>query len=304
MLRAARLALAAALPAAAHMVSISTGEAIVEGARLRYEIRMPLFELEHIREPQKAIFAKIRFSSGGAEGRLGEPACELRREEQAYVCRAAYEFPAPVEVLAVESRLHEVTVPQHVHLIEARMDGKSDRAVLEFSFPSAELRFRPATGLELAVKAVAGGVTRAVTGLPQLLFLLVLALAARSRQEVASLLVMFILGQAVALHGYPLLGRELSVPFVQTACTLTVAYLLFEIVLLPRARGRWAVAGVLGLFHGVALALFARSSLLNPACILGGAATADTLLVLAFKKAFNLVNPRFLGLCKRIAGGN
>jgi hypothetical protein len=60
---------------------------------------------------------------------------------------------------------------------------------------------------------------------------------------------------------------------------LTVAYLAVEILFLPAASSRWAVAGALGVFHGMYFALFIRSSEYRAAYVLAGVALVEIALV-------------------------
>ncbi|MCS6953636.1 MAG: hypothetical protein NZM33_12365, partial [Bryobacteraceae bacterium] len=92
---------------AGHMVSLSTGHLQIEGRLARYELRMPLYELEHVRAPEKALLASVRFAGAS----LRESACAADEVAGAYFCRATYEFEAPVEEIEAESRLHAIIVP-------------------------------------------------------------------------------------------------------------------------------------------------------------------------------------------------
>jgi hypothetical protein len=47
--------ISAALAATAHMMSMSTGEIRVEGARARYEFRVPLYEVAHVTDPERTL---------------------------------------------------------------------------------------------------------------------------------------------------------------------------------------------------------------------------------------------------------
>lgn len=57
-------------PLYAHVMSMSTGDITVEGARAHYELRMPKFELPHIQTPESSLFEHIRFSTAGQPARL------------------------------------------------------------------------------------------------------------------------------------------------------------------------------------------------------------------------------------------
>ena len=270
-----------AMPAAAHMVSMSSGEIRIQGTQAHYELRMPLYEVAHVRNPESALLDAIRFRSGSADARPVEKRC--RRDEAAgeMVCEASYVFPARVDVLVVSSTLHQVTVANHVHLLRAIRDGALDQAVLELSFPSAELRFRPPTMLETALRQAIGGALRAVGGAAQWLFFVALAIAARSRKELAALLAMFAGGEIVACLALPHVAWNPAPQFVEAACALTVAYLAVETLWLAQAGQRWLVVGVLGLFHGLYFALFVASSNFSAGWVLAGAVPVEALLIAA-----------------------
>jgi len=63
--------------------------------------------------------------------------------------------------------------------------------------------------------------------------------------------------------------------FVEAAAALTVAYLAVEILLLPNARARWAVACVLGAFHGLYFHLFLQNTGYGAGWVLAGAAMGE-----------------------------
>ena len=269
----------AALPLAAHMVSISTGEIRVDGTRATYEIRMPLFEIQHMQDPTKALLGGMRFRAGNVEATRLEGACKKEDSENALICRSAFEFPVPVDTLEAVSTLHEVTVPQHVHLLRAVRGDFTDQAVMDLSFPRAQIRFLPPTLFEKVVQQVVSGALRAGTGAAQLLFVAALVLAARSRKELLSLAAMFVAGEVVACVAMPLTSWQPAPRFVEAAAALTIAYLAVEILLLPEAGQRWLVVGVLGVFHGLYFGLFIQSSGFSNGWVLAGVALAEAALI-------------------------
>ncbi|MBI1897532.1 MAG: HupE/UreJ family protein [Acidobacteria bacterium] len=272
-----RLAWLLALPLSAHTISMSTGELRVEGARARYELRMPLYEAEHVRNPEEALFAN--FTIRGA--RLTSKSCRTQPGEAMFYCEAVYEFPAPPEQIEVDCRFARVTVPNHVHLLRATSGGRTDQAVLDLSFDSATLRFRDPTPVEVAAAQISAGAWRAVSGLANLLFFVALVLAARTPRELALLALAFILGETagalLALH----LGWQISPRFIEAAMALSVAYIAVEVLFLPSAGQRWLVLGILGIFHGLYLRMFIQGSRYSPGYVLAGAAAAACLAVLA-----------------------
>jgi hypothetical protein len=259
-------------PLLAHMVSMSSGDLRLEGSRAVFELRMPLYELTHLSDPEKALLDGVQFRGA----RLITGSCVSSGE---YVCMAQYEFPAPPAAIEVRSRLHEITVANHVHLLRATGGDKTARAVLDMTFPTAELRFQPPTPGEIAVREILDGAMRVFGGWPQLLFLVSLVLAARTGRELWQLTAMFLLGEIAAAAILPHTSWVVSPRFVEAACALTVAYLALEILALPAAGHRWLVAGFLGLFHGLYFAEFLRTTGYSAGYVMAGAATVELLLI-------------------------
>ena len=274
------LLLTCPLTIAAHMVSMSTGELKVDGNRAHYELRIPMYEVAHVHEPEHTLLDHIRFRSAGAWGTASARSCN--DEQGTYVCTADYQFPAPVDELEVECTFPSVTVPNHVHLLRAYLGDKSDQAVFDMGFTTAELRFRPPTVWETAVQALAAGFMRAAGGLAPLLFLASLVLAARSRRELLNLTAAFLAAECLACAIAPRISAPLSPRFIEAAAALTIAYLAFEIILLPNSGLRWLVVGVLGLFHGAYFSIFLAESGYHAATFLCGVAAAEVLLIAVF----------------------
>lgn len=273
-------------PAFGHVMSISSGDLTITGDRGHYELRMPLYELTHMRDPSHSIFQNIHFSSGGHTARLVASDCRSDEPAATYFCTADYQFDAPPDRIDVTCTFHSITVPNHVHLLRAYMDGKNDQAVFDLSFSRATLRFRPPTPLEITVTQVGGGFIRAWGGPVQILFLAALVLAGRSLKELGVLTAMFLAGQAASVWIAPYFGWQPAPRFVEAATALTVAYLAVEILLLPEAGMRWLIAGVLGAFHGLYFHLFLQSTGYRPVLVLSGAALAQILATAVIAFAF------------------
>ncbi len=271
--------------ACAHVVSMSSSDLTIAGTDASFELRMPLYEISHVRAPERTLLEHFRF--GGA--RMVSSACRAEPSRDLYVCRAAYEFPSPPKQLDVQCTLASITVPNHVHLLRVVMDGKRDQGVFDISFPRATLRFRPPTPIEVAIAQTAEGCMRALGGAAQILFLAALALAARTRRELFALAAMFIAGQAASVLLVPNTGWQPAPRFVEAAAALTVAYLAAEILLLPKAGARWLAAGVLGAFHGLFFHLFLLNSGDRPGFVLAGAALADVVVVSFLALVFSQV---------------
>lgn len=270
----------AAFPAAAHMVSMSTGDLRVEGSHAHYELRIPMYEVAHVHEPEHTLLDHVRFRDAEAFAKTENSSCH--QDQDTYVCAQDLEFHSPVEAVYVECTLATVTVPNHIHLLRAYRGDKSDEAVFDLSYTSAELRFRPPSAFEIAVRELSAGFMRAAGGLAPLLFLASLALAARSRRELIALTAAFLAAEALACAVAPHVSIPLSPRFIEAAAALTIAYLAFEIILLPKSGLRWLVVAVLGLFHGAYFSVFLTESGFHAGTFLIGVAIAELLLIALF----------------------
>lgn len=239
---------------------MSTGELRVDGPLAVYELRMPMHEIAHVANPETALIDHMHF--GGA--RLISSACH--QEGDTYVCIANYKYPGPIDRVEVECTLYQITVPNHVHLLRAVEGPNSDQAVFDQTVPRAEVRFRPPSPMEVLLRGVAEGTWRAIAS-PAALFLIALAIAARSGREAALLASMYLAGEWLTRPIAPRIPWPLSPRFIEAAMALTVAYLAVEILALPKAGKRWAVVLVLGLFHGLYFASFPASYLTGASLI-------------------------------------
>ena len=270
MRRALWLALLA-WPLPAHVMSMSTGDLAIAGARARYELRMPLYELAHVLNPERTLLGHIHF----AGARLVGSECHADSASGTYLCAADYEFAAPVDRVDVECTFTAITVPTHVHLLRATLGDKRDEAIFDLGFTRATLRFRPPTAAEIAITQAGAGFVRALGGTVQVLFLAALVLAARSRRELLVIAAMFLMGQAASVLAMAHVAWQPAPRFVEAATALAVAYLAVEILLFPQAGARWLVAGVLGALHGLYFHLFVQTSGYGPVLVLLGAALAQ-----------------------------
>ncbi|MBV9508640.1 MAG: HupE/UreJ family protein [Acidobacteriia bacterium] len=266
-------------PAAAHVMSMSSGDLTVDGTHAHYELRMPLYEVAHITNPDHSIFDNIHFASGLRQARPLTEQCRTDNASNTYVCAADYEFANPPDAIDVNCRFASITVPNHVHLLRAAMGGKRDQAVLDLSFPKATLRFRPPTPLETVVTETGAGFIRAWGGMVQILFLAALVLAGRSLKEMAALSGMFLAGQAVSVLVLSHSAWQPAARFAEAAAALTIAYLAMEILLLPQAGARWMIAAILGAFHGLYFDLLLRETNYNALYVLGGADLAELIAI-------------------------
>ena len=272
-------------PAFGHVVSMSSGDLTIDGTHAHYELRMPLYEIAHVAQPERTLLEHVRF----AGATLTSQRCAEDKARDVYICAADYTYARAPQQVEVECTLAAATVPNHVHMLRAEMGGKHDQALFDISFPRATLRFRPPTAAEVAAEEAGAGAMRALGGPVQLLFLAALALAARSRRELLALAGMFVAGQAAAVMAVPHTAWQPAPRFVEAAAALTVAYLAVEVLLLPKAGARWMVAGVLGVFHGLYFHLFLQTSEYRPGWVLAGAAAVEGTAVAVLAAVFSRV---------------
>ena len=288
-----------ACPACAHVMSMSSGDLAIHGTLARYEFRLPLYEAPHVANPAQSLFAHIVFSSAGRQAQMLNPACREDPAHGEYVCTADYQFAAPVDALDVECTFYAVTVPNHVHLLRVENGGKKDQALFDISFPRATMRFRPPTAFETAITQAGGGALRAWGGAAQILFLVSLVLAARSRRELILLTAMFLTGQLAAAIVVPLTAWQPPARFVEAAAGLTIAYLAVEILVLPKAGMRWLIVAVLGAFHGLYFELFLRTTGYRALYVLMGAACAEIALIALCALLFSYLG-KYLTVCASV----
>ena len=293
----ARSALSALLVAAAlapllsaHVMSMSNSELEVSGSSVTFELRMPIYEIVHLENPQPALLGAVRLYSRGEEGQRVGGSCESQEEDGWYVCHSKFEFPKPVDVLDVECTLADATVPNHVHVLRARRGEVTEQAVFDFTFTRSTINFVPATATEVAFSEIWAGLARVMGGPAQILFVLALVLAGRSRKELLWLAVAFIVAESVSAVVVNAKSWEPPPRFVEAAAALTVAYLAVEILMLPQAGYRWMVAAGMGVFHGFYFGSFLRQSQMDSLFVLTGIAFGEGLLLLVFAVLLGRLN--------------
>ena len=271
--------LLAAASASAHVVSMSSGEFKIDGAKATYEIQIPVYETQTLKDPEHALLDNIHFTSGGSEGHILTRQCAA--DASTLTCRATYLFNADVDRLQVDSKLHTILAANHVHMLHATKTtgpdaGRSDQAFFDISFQTAELRFHPPSPGETLARDTGSGFWRALSALASILFLTSVVVAATNNRNLAFLLAMFIAGEI----GASLFGpRQLSPRFLEAAAALTVAYLAIEVLLLPKAGQRWLVVGLLGAFHGLYFGLFLDAGVQSRTGFLGGMVLGELFVV-------------------------
>jgi hypothetical protein len=277
------LLIAIAAPLFAHVVSLSTGEATLNGARLDYDLRMPLHEAAHMQRPERELFDNIHFTAEGRPARLVEHSC--RERDETLICHGVYMFPAPVDIFDVECTFAYITVPNHVHMLRASRGGRSDQVTLDASFTKAQIRLRELTAVERALNAMWSGLRAGAMGIAQILFLIALAIAARGKSSFARLVLCFFVGEAAGCMLAPHLPWAMSPRFIEAASALTVAYIATEALLIPAAGKRWILAGLCGAIHGLSFAMIIAGGGFQAAPLLAGVFLAQGIIALVLVAA-------------------
>ncbi len=273
------LLLVAAATASAHVLSMSSGELRVEGARASLEVRLPIYEVSHLDNPTQSLLDSFEIHVRSAPAKRVSGTCAEDAELGAFVCKAEYELPSEPEEIEVDCRLTETTVANHVHILRIVSGDNAEQKVFDYASTRETVRLRPLTPLEAFVSTALAGARRVLGGPAQLLFVLALAVAARSRRELVAMGAAFLAAQAAGAVGLAASDWAPPPKFVESAGALTVAYLATEILALPQAGARWLVAAGMGLFHGIYFGVFLRQSEMSAAAVLGGASIAEGLVL-------------------------
>lgn len=229
-----------------HVVSLSSGELEVHGRTADYTLRMPAYEIEHVADPATALLKEVRFG----EGRLVASNCA--RENTDFVCHATYAFEQELpDKVEVECTLYRATVPNHIHMLYARQSGNTDQRVFDQNASVIEMRFHPPSFWESLGRDGVAGMKRFVASLSGLLFIVILALSARSWKEAFGLGTLFLISGWIVQLAVPFLPLGLSAEFVEAVMGLSTAYLAGELLFVPGGRAKWFVVPVFGLIQGL-----------------------------------------------------
>ncbi|MCU1328007.1 MAG: hypothetical protein JWN34_3377 [Bryobacterales bacterium] len=273
------LALLLSQSAAAHVISMSTGTAALDGRVLEYRLQMPAYETARIKDPARALFSHVRFTSGPETAR--RTAQECHNDDANLICTAQYEFSATPDNLGVTCTFHEITVSNHIHMFRATRAGKTDQAILDANFPAATLAFRPPTAIEIARRDTTAGLLRVFSSAAQILLLFAIVIAARTRTELLISGAAFLAGEVSGTLAILRLNWQPNPRFAEAAAALALAYLALEILVFPKSQGRWLLALLFGAFQGMYFALFLGESGYRPVWVLTGAAVASVVTLAA-----------------------
>ncbi|MDE0123629.1 MAG: HupE/UreJ family protein [Bryobacterales bacterium] len=274
----AAAALTSAFPAVAHVLSMSQGSLRLDGQSVRYELRIPLAEAPSDPDRQRILLNAFRVTAGGSEGERATGACHEEGGQELLVCEASYRFAEPPSKVSVRCDLPTVTVPQHVHILRSGEGASARQTVFDITSRESEIRFVPPTWIETVATESGAGMRKALTSPELILFLVALALAGRTRNELLACAGTFLAAQSAVALLAALLAWMPPAGFLESAAALTVAYLAAEVLFLPEARKRWLVCGAMGCFHGLFLGVFLGTAGMSPAYFLPSALGLEAVL--------------------------
>lgn len=279
---AALVAISSGAPASAHLLSVSQGELTLDGPVATYELRMPLSEVPNVAEPQFVLLDAVEIRAGGQTATREEATCQSDVGQELYTCRASYRFSDPPSTVDFRCDFPSVTVPHHVHILRSGNEETARQTVFDITFRESEIRFVPPTLWEIVRTEVGAGIRKPITSPELLLFLIALALAARTKRELAACAGAFLVAQAATGGIVSLIEWTPPILFLEAAAALAVAYLAAEILFVPDASKRWLVCGGLGCFHGLFLAAFIQSVEMQSSLVLPGALGTEGILAAGF----------------------
>jgi len=240
------LGVLACVIAQAHAVSISNGELRITDRLATFELRIPVYEVEAIANPEVTLLDELRF------GQAVRTSSECQKDSAWLTCKATYKFPEPVsDTMEIECTLYRSTVPNHIHILYAALRQNSDQQVFDQNNSLHEIRFHPPFLWESLTRDASAGALRLLKSPAGLLFLVAVALAARSLRELALLGALFLAAESFVRPISPFIPLAMSPEFLEAVIALTGAYLAGELLLLPGGSARWAIVPLLGLFHGL-----------------------------------------------------
>lgn len=275
--KVALLGTAASLPATGHVLSVSHGSLLQDGNDLLYELRMPLSEVPEDDDRARILLSAFLVRDGDQPAEQVDRNCNEDAGQGLFLCTATYRFPEPPKAVAVRCEFPAVTVPQHVHVLRSGEGDMVRQTVFDITYTEAEIRFTPPTWRETVATESGAGFRRALTSPELLLFLLALALAGRSKQELAACAGGFLVAQGLVAVVGGMIAPAAPVRFLEAAAALTVAYLAAEILFLPDASMRWLACGAMGTFHGLFFATLLGAAQMSPAYFLPGALAGEGL---------------------------
>lgn len=292
MIAAAMLALAAA---AAHPDSLSSSRVLVEGARVRVELRCQVLSLEevlgsfdadaddfvsaseveaqasrvadyilrHYRMSLPDGTARIALDGEVSSVQLAPPSRTAFGRQGLVDVHFAFHAAEPIDALAIDVTLFEESGPEHIDLCQIAWNGL-DPVPRTFDRRQRTVLFPPRAdqGGSTFARFARLGIEHILGGWDHLAFLLALLLGTRRARSLLVVVTAFTAAHSVTLALASLGWVAVPGRLVETAIALSVAYVGADNLLHPDRGARWVEAFVFGLIHGLGFAGFLGESLL------------------------------------------
>ena len=279
LLRVSLLLSLAAGSLAAHSMSMSSGELRLDGDEAVLSIRVPDYEVQQLADPQQVLLDAFTLRVEGRQLERIAGHCSENEAESSYDCTSRFAWPEEGAVVEVECDLPDAVVANHVHVLRAVSPDGAEQQVFDYASRRQQFRFRPMGAVERIASEAKAGAVRILLGPAQMLFLVALVVAARSRGELLQMAAAFLTTLAVTAVAVWALAWQPPAGFADAAGALTIAYLAVETLTLPEAGGRWLVAGGMGAFHGLYFGVFLQQATMSPAAVLAGVSAAGVLIL-------------------------
>lgn len=263
----------------AHVMSASQGTLQLNGNEVRYELRMPLYEIADIDSPESTLLEAFRVRSESGEPIVSTGSCAEDPAQELYVCQASFTFAQPPRSVRVSCEYASVIVSNHVHILRSGEGESARQTIFDIASPEAEIRFAAPVASEIFRSQFEAGARRVILHPILALFLFALTLSARTPREAQKIVAAFVAVEVSAALVFQAVALPAPARFVEAAGALTIAYLAVEILLLPNAGKRWLIAGGMGLFHGLLFGGFLRQAELQPLYFLSGVVLCELILL-------------------------
>lgn len=283
----------AGAPAVAHQTNLTIGEVRLEGAEIRYRLRISAHDLAVVLDIPTDFAAPIPAGEfvrqrdllveyvdekllveGDAKAcpRIGLD-MEFSRLPDDVLVDLTYRCPAPPERLRIAYRLFFAVDPGHRAIGTVAQEGDVQQYVLDRNAADIEVTVgSPLAGFAGFGRLVLLGAEHILAGLDHVLFVVALLLGGGSFWALVRTVTAFTVAHSVTLSLAWFGVLDLPTRPVEIAIAASVAYVAIENMLGRGMGHRWAVAFAFGLVHG--LGFFGVLSELD----LGPAGTATTLL--------------------------
>jgi hypothetical protein len=173
-------------------------------------------------------------------------------------------------------------------MLYAVQGENSDQQVFDQNISNRQMRFHPPSLWESVTRDGSAGAKRLFQSPAGLLFLLVVALAARSWRDAFLLGAAFVTAEWAVRPISPFIPLAMSPEFLEAMMALTVAYLAGELLFFAEGSARWVIVPLRGLIHGLPFVafppLYLTGAVVVQAAILAGACLAALRMPQAWRK--------------------